>query len=134
MGAQSTLTATSGTTIVLTSSTSANYASASIGAGASLSITAPTTGATSGLAIFQDPNAPSSGSNTLDGGGTQNITGALYFPNQPVEYVGGASTGGATCTQLIAYTLTFKGNSNFNSNCGSAGTQTIGSTSNQIVE
>jgi Flp pilus assembly protein TadG len=134
MGGQSTLTATSGTTIVLTSSTSANYPTASIGGGASMSITAPSTGATMGLALFQDRNAPSSGSNTLDGGGTQNITGAIYFPNQAVEYVGGASTGGAVCTQLIAYTLSFKGNSNFNSNCTGVGTSGIGSTSNQLVE
>jgi hypothetical protein len=36
--------------------------------------------------------------------------------------------------QLIAYTLKFSGNSTFNSNCGAAGTSTIGSTSNQLVE
>jgi Flp pilus assembly protein TadG len=54
-GAQSTLTATSGTTIVLSGNSTSGYATASIGGGASLSITAPTTGSTMGLAIFQDP-------------------------------------------------------------------------------
>jgi hypothetical protein len=31
-------------------------------------------------------------------------------------------------------TLTFKGNSSFNSNCSGTGVSSIGSTSNQIVE
>ncbi len=136
MGGQSTLTATSGTTIVLTSSTSNGYATANINGGATLNLTAPTTGATMGLAFFQDRNAPTAGTsaNTFNGGGTQNIVGAIYFPNQGVTYAGGAATGGAVCTQLLAYTLKFSGNSNFNSNCGAAGTSTIGSTSNQLVE
>ena len=136
VGAQSTLTASNGTTIILTSSTGSNYATATINGGASVSVTAPTAGATAGLAFFQDRNAPTAGTsaNSFTGGGTQNIVGAIYFPNQGVTYAGGASTGGATCTQLLAYTLKFSGNSNFNSNCGSAGTATIGSTSNQLVE
>ncbi len=134
LGGSSTLTATSGTTIVLTSSTASGYATANVNGGASVSITAPTSGATAGLAFFQDRNAPTSGNNNLTGGATQNITGAVYFPNQNVTYAGGASTGGSTCSQLVAYTLKFSGNSNFNSNCGSAGTQTVGSTSNQLVE
>jgi len=134
MGGQSTLTATGGATIVLTSSTSSGYATASITGGASVSVTAPTTGATAGLAFFQDRNAPTGSDNKFTGGDTQNIVGAIYFPNQNVTYAGGAATGGATCTQLIAYTLKFSGNSTFNSNCGAAGTSTIGTTSNQLVE
>ena len=89
---------TSGTTIVLTSSTSSGYATANINGGATLNLTAPTTGATMGLAFFQDRNAPTAGTsaNTFNGGGTQNIVGAIYFPNQGVTYAGGATTGGAT--------------------------------------
>ncbi len=133
MGGQSTLTATGGTTIVLTSRTGSGYPTASIAGGATLSITAPTSGATAGLAFFQDRNAPTSGTNSLTGGDTQTIVGAIYFPNQNVTYAGG-STGGSTCTQLVAYTLKFSGNSTFNSNCGAAGTAAIGTTSNQLVE
>ena len=132
MSGQTTL--TSGTTIVLTSSTSSGYATTNITGGASVSITAPTSGATAGLALFQDRNAPTGPDNKLTGGDTQNIVGAIYFPNQNVTYAGGVSTGGATCTQLVAYTLKFSGNSTFNSDCGSAGTLTIGTTGNQLVE
>jgi Flp pilus assembly protein TadG len=135
MSGSSTLMATSGTTIVLTSSTGANYATVSLSGGASVSLTAPSTGATAGLAFFQDRNAPSSGSDSFTGGSTQNITGAVYFPNQTVTYSGGASTGGSACTQLVAYKLHFSGNSTFNnSGCSTAGTETIGSSSNQVVE
>ena len=56
-----------GVTFVLTGS-GGNYATANIANGMSLNLTAPTSGATSGLAIFQDRLAPSSGSNAIAGG------------------------------------------------------------------
>ena len=124
----SSLIATQGSTLVLTCSTgAANIATASIAGGATIDITAPTTGATAGLAIYQDRNAPSSGSDSLAGGSTQNITGAIYFPSQAITYTGGTSGAGAsTCTQLIALKMTFKGNSNFASNCAGDGTKQVG--------
>lgn len=130
----STLTATGGVTIVLTSSTGNNYATASIASNATVSITAPNSGPTKGLAIFQDRNAPSSGGDDLKGGATQSIVGAIYFPNQNVNFVGGSSTGGSQCTQLIALTISFKGNSSFNTSCNSVGIGTIGLQATRLVE
>jgi Flp pilus assembly protein TadG len=134
MSGGSTLTGTGGVTIVLTSHTHSGYPTVSMSGGATVNITAPCTGSTAGLAFFQDRNAPTSGSNSFTGGSTQNITGALYFPNQSLTFNGGASSGGATCTQLVAYKLHFSGTSTINNNCASICTQTIGSTSNQLVE
>ena len=91
-------------------------------------------GATAGLAFFQDRNAPSTGTNSFSGGSTQNITGAIYFPNQAVAYSGGGGVHVAPCTQLVVYKASFSGGSNFSNNCAGVGTATIGSTSNQIVE
>ena len=85
-----TFNATGGVTIVLTGSTAAGYATANISGGANVSITAPTSGPTAGLAFFQDRNAPSSGTDSFSGGTTQIITGAIYFPHQAVNYSGGA--------------------------------------------
>ena len=134
MAGQTTITGT-GVTIILTSSSGSSYGTASIAGGASISISAPTAGATAGLAFFQDRNAPQSGSNSFVGGSSQNITGALYFPNEAVTYTGGASgDGAATCTQLLAETLTFNGTSTFNSNCGGTGVKNIGSSSTVLVE
>ena len=130
----STLTATGGVTIVLTSSTGSNYATASFSGGSIVTVTAPTTGATAGLAFFQDRNAPSSGTNSFSGGSTQNITGAIYFPNQSVSYSGGGGVDVAACTQLVVYKASFSGSSNFSNNCAGVGTATIGTTSNQLVE
>jgi hypothetical protein len=130
----STLTATGGVTIVLTSHTGSNYATASFSGGSTVSVTAPTTGPTAGLAFFQDRNAPSTGTNSFTGGSTQNIVGAIYFPNQAVSFSGGGGSSGATCTQLVVLKASFSGSSTFNNNCASAGTATIGSTSNKMVE
>jgi Flp pilus assembly protein TadG len=45
----------------------------------------------------------------------------------------GCATTGGVCTQLIAYTITFKGNSTFNSNCSSAGTKQLNTTNGTLV-
>jgi Flp pilus assembly protein TadG len=125
----------SGVTLVLTSSTASNYATASISGGATVSLSAPTSGPLSGLAIFQDRNAPSSGSDSFSGGATQNITGAIYLPNQNVSFSGGTGTGASTCTQLLAFTITFSGGATFNnSNCVAAGVRGAGNSPIQLVE
>jgi hypothetical protein len=130
----STFNATGGVTIVLTSSTGSGYAIAAISGGATVNVTAPTSGSIAGIAFFQDRNAPSSGTDSFSGGATQNITGAIYFPNQAINYSGGSATGGSQCTQLIAFTITFSGGSTFKNNCSGVGTAVIGGGSSKIVE
>lgn len=125
----------SGVTIILTSSAGSGYATASVAGGATLNITAPDSGPLAGLAFFQDRNAPASGSNSFTGGATQNITGAIYLPNQNVTFAGGTATG-AKCTQLIALTLTFNGNASFNfgNDCAGTGVRGVGTALVQLVE
>jgi hypothetical protein len=131
VGGGATLTGT-GVTIVLTGSGS-NYATLNIGNGANVTLSAPTSGSTSGLVFFQDPNAPTSGTDTIQGGSTLVLTGALYFPSQTVSYSNGTSST-ATCTQLVAWQIQFTGGAYFNSNCASAGTQGLGSSPSSLVE
>src|SRR5262249_46792025 len=130
-----------GVTIILTNSTTGgNPANISIQANAVVNVTAPTSGTYSGLAFFQNRTICSGNTNacgnTLGGGSTQNIQGAIYFPKNAVGYNGGASSGSlaATCTQLIAYQLSFQGNSNLASSCASAGTAKINVTGSHLVE
>ena len=78
----STLTGT-GVTIVLTKNTT-NYATATVGNGSTITLSAPTTGPTAGIVFFSDRAAPTSGTITFNGGSTQVLTGALYFPTQTV--------------------------------------------------
>jgi hypothetical protein len=128
----STITGT-GVTIILTSSKS-SYGTASISGGTTVTLTAPTSGPLSGLAIFQDPKA-SGKTNTLSGAAGQNITGAIYFPNEAVSFSGGSVTGtAAKCTQLIGLTLTFSGTTTLNSNCSGVGVAGVGGGATKLVE
>ena len=132
VGGTSTVTG-SGVTIILTSNTG-TYGSASIGGTSTVTLSAPTSGALAGLALFQDPKA-SGKTNTLSGGAGQNITGAIYFPNEAVNYSGGSTTGtAAPCTQLIGLTLTFSGSTTFNSNCNGVGVAGVGGSTSKLVE
>jgi hypothetical protein len=70
----------------------------------------------------------------LNGGGTQNITGAIYFPQQIVNYAGNSPTGGPQCTQLIAWKINFTGTSNFQNNCTDVGVQKLSLTGGKLVE
>jgi len=129
-----------GVTIVLTGGTVAGHdygaiAQLQIDAGANVSLTAPTSGPMGGLAIFQDRNATfSSGKscgsgnaqNKVNGGSGQVITGAIYFPNQMICFNGNSAVSGAgKCTQIIARTLDFTGDSDVTFSCAGTGISPI---------
>jgi Putative Flp pilus-assembly TadE/G-like len=114
-----------GVTIVLTGSGS-NYATVQINGNSTVTLNETANGPIGGLAFFQDRNAPVTPAlptpttqNTFNGGTTMNINGGIYFPNQLVTYTGGATSGGAECTQLVSYTIKITGNTNFQGNCQS---------------
>ncbi len=130
----------SGVTIILTGSGS-SYGTVNISGGTTTSITAPTTGATAGIAFYGDRSGPTTNTSSFSGGTTQNITGAIYFPTQKVDYSGGSTTASASkCTQLIGYQLSFSGSTNFENNCTGVGVSSIGgsagggSTVTQLLE
>lgn len=122
-----------GVTLVFTSSTGANYATSTINGGASVSITAPTTGPTAGIAIFGDRNMPTGTVFKLDGGAGQGFGGAVYVPKGSLDYAGGSNVN-TNCTQVIADTVTFTGNSQLAVNCSGYGTQPIGASKASLVE
>jgi len=122
-----------GVTLIFTSSTGANYASATINGGATVAITAPATGPLAGLAIFGDRHMPISTTFKFNGGAGQILGGAVYLPDAAVQYAGGASTS-TNCTQLIGDTITFVGNSDLAINCSGYGTRPIGASQSSLVE
>jgi hypothetical protein len=74
-----------------------------------------------GLLIY-DPEAPKNGSFTVNITGDSNsyFNGIVYVPNSPVTYTGnsGATAPSPGCYQVIAYAITFSGNTNLdNRNC-----------------
>jgi Flp pilus assembly protein TadG len=121
-----------GVTIILTGNLVVNYATANIAPGATLNLTAPTTGLTAGLALWSDPASPIVLSqpltSILNGGSAMTINGALYFPTQMVDFSNG-SANSAACTQLVAYEVTFEGGSRFSNECIPYAVKPIGSNS-----
>ncbi|MCJ8190269.1 TadE/TadG family type IV pilus assembly protein [Sphingomicrobium aestuariivivum] len=119
-------------TIVLTNSDSASNATIGtfdMNAGASLTLTAPTSGDWAGVAVYQDRRAVDQAKQTpnkINGGSTGIITGVLYFPNQGLAYNGdGTST--FVCTRIVSRRVTFSGNNTtgntnkFEDDCSHAG-------------
>lgn len=131
LSGQSTLSGTN-VTIILTGSGS-NYATVKIAGGATVNLTAPTTGTYAGLAIFQDRNAPSGVTNSMEGGANQSITGAIYFPTESLKFAGNSS-GSATCTQLVVQQLTFTGSTSIGSNCSGVAVDHFGNATATLVE
>ncbi len=134
-----------GVTFVLTGNAlgQTGYATIKINGGATVSLSAPASGPTGGMVFFQDRNAPFSSNSTcgngnaqnkINGGSSQLITGAIYFPNQSVCFNGNSSTSGAgRCTQLIARTLDFTGDSNVQLSCAGSGIAPISVLVPQLV-
>jgi Flp pilus assembly protein TadG len=126
----STITGT-GVTFILTGSSSAQVGTATISNGANVTLSAPTSGSTSGLVIMQDPKA-TTGTDNIAGGSNYNVTGALVFSKQTVNYSNGSSNN-STCTQLIAWQLVFTGGAKFGNTCAGTGTVGIGAGPSGVV-
>ena len=138
-------------TIYLTGS-GTSYATMSFGGSSStqLNINAPTdafmqahpsTKAIEGIAIFGDRNAPTTSASAFSGQATATINGVIYMPTQNVTFNGNGAASSPTCSQIIAFTLTFHGNSGFQNNCAAysnpgtgAGVLNIGAIPAQLVE
>jgi Flp pilus assembly protein TadG len=125
-GAQAHVTGT-GVTFVLTSTNAtsnpnsvASVAELDLNGGADIDITAPTTGPYAGVAFYEDRRAPVGRTIRFNGNSGNTINGAMYFPNSYFEYNGNAQTT-ATCFQLIARRLDFRGNGTIQNSCSGGG-------------
>jgi Flp pilus assembly protein TadG len=130
------LTAKEGTTIILKRSDIDNKCpTVKINSGP-IEIVAPTSGDLAGVAIYKDRTCVNrdSADDKIAGNAAKNITGAIYFPEQYIEYTGGSATGGAQCTQLIAWRIKFIGTSAFENNCKDKGTRKLVLTGSRLVE
>lgn len=94
----------------------------SINGNSDLNLAAPTSGTYSGILFFGD--RAGSGANTFNGDNTSHLTGDLYFPSQEVDYLGNY-TGINGCTQIVADTVYWSGNSTIGVNCAAQGMQNI---------
>lgn len=128
-----------GVTFVLTGS-GANYATVTFAGGTDMQFTAPTTGPYAGILFFQDPDAPSfqGGSlitNSILGGSSADLVGAIYFPSQEVSFTGGSALGGSnSCLHLVARKVTITGNAVIGSNCAGTGVKPIDRIAVKLIE
>jgi Flp pilus assembly protein TadG len=120
-------------TLVFTSINGGNYADATINGGATINLTAPTTGPYAGIAMFGDRNMPTGTNFTFNGGSSQSFTGALYLPKGNTKFAGGNDSSSG-CTQLITDTITFTGNSNLAIDCAGKGTKPLALANIALVE
>ncbi|TPI12523.1 hypothetical protein FJW06_17025 [Mesorhizobium sp. B4-1-3] len=94
-----------------------------INGNAAVTLSAPTSGTYSGVLFYGDRSG-SSASSTFNGTATSLLTGAIYFPKQQVNYLGNFS-GVNGCTQVVADTIQWSGNSTINQDCSSLGMKDI---------
>ncbi len=144
----------SNVTIYLTGSTgsTSNWATLSFSGNGTtaLNINAPTdayvqanpgTKVLEGIAIFDDRNSPTTSSNAFSGNATASVNGVIYMPTQSVTFNGNAVGQIPTCSQIIALTLVFHGNSAFQNSCATyqnpqtgTGVANIGAIPARLVE
>ncbi len=107
----------SGVTIYFTAGTSV-----SINGTATVNLSAPTSGTYSGMLFFGDRSATDDV--TLNGTADSKLTGAVYFANQNINYLGNFSGNGG-CTQVVGKTVEWSGNATINQDCTAYGMKTI---------
>ena len=90
---------------------------------ASVKLSAPTSGAYSGVLFYGDRTG-NSASSTFNGTADSLLTGAIYFPRQQVNYLGNFS-GNSGCTQVVANTIQWSGSTTINQDCTSLGMRDI---------
>ena len=88
-----------------------------------MKLSAPKTGPYAGMLFFGDRD-PQLEKVQITGNANSIYTGAIYFPTGNLVYTGSSAQVGG-CTQIVANTIEFTGNSNLHSTCGDAGTKEI---------
>jgi putative Flp pilus-assembly TadE/G-like protein len=100
---------------------------------ATVTLSAPTSGAYSGVLFYGDRTGTAAQS-TFNGTASSLLTGAIYFPKQQVNYLGNFSGNGG-CTQVVADTIQWSGSTTIKQNCTSLGMKDIPATQSvQLVE
>ncbi len=109
----------SGVTFFLTGGASLSY-----NGGATINLSAPTSGPLAGLLFYADRD-DAGVAHKINGNTGSELNGAIYMPSGDLDYSGNFSGGGGGCTQIVTRRVTFSGNSSLQVNCEAAGTRRI---------
>jgi hypothetical protein len=127
LGQNSIIVGTSGVTLLFNSAPQISVAQ-----GVALSITAPLSGDTAGMAMVSQRTV--TGLFSINNNATMLIEGAMYFPGMTATIGGQAQTTGANCTQLIAKKLDLGSNLAFKADCSGTAVKPIGRTQPVLIE
>ena len=101
-----------------------NGATVSMNGGANIQLSAPTSGSYSGVLMFMDRGENSGNVHKVNGNSASRVNGAIYSANGKVQ-MNGTSTFGGGCTQIVARTIEFSGNSGLGVDCTGSGVRDI---------
>jgi Flp pilus assembly protein TadG len=107
-----------GVTLYLT-----NGATVTLNGSSTVNLSAPTSGTYAGIVMFGD-RTQSFQTNIINGNNSSQMTGAVYFPSQEVDFLGNF-TGLNGCMQLVADVIYYTGNGTFATNCTGTGVKEI---------
>jgi hypothetical protein len=97
-----------------------NGGSFDLNGGATMNVAAPTSGTYSGMLMFGSRTNSAAGEVKINGTAQSKMTGAIYFPANPLQYQGNFS-GNNGCTQVVAKRVTWTGNTTVSVDCTAAG-------------
>ncbi|MCZ6453345.1 MAG: hypothetical protein O6909_03795, partial [Alphaproteobacteria bacterium] len=83
-----------------------------IAGGATVTLSAPTTGPLPGILLYQDRNTTADITHKFAGGATMQLDGIIYTPTTDVEFTGGTSSDSSSVV-IIADEVAFKGGDTF---------------------
>ena len=115
-----------GVTFYNTQNATYQYKPIVISGGSTANLTAPDSGSLQGILFFQDRNlpandtGPSGPQNTISGGSSGTMTGALYFPSTPLYFSGG-SAGNAENAILVGDVINISGGTQLSSDYSTIG-------------
>ena len=105
-----------GVTIILTSSTGSDHGEFSVTGNTRMELSGPESGDMAGVVLFQDRTAPTSGTASISGTNEVNLSGAVYFPSQAMDF-GGTGDVQESCIQIIARTIKVHGDVDMQNEC-----------------
>ncbi len=100
-----------------------NGAEIAFNGSATMNLSAPTSGALSGILFFGD-RADVGVGHLINGTAASTLSGAFYTPSADLDYRGNFA-GANGCTQVITRRISFSGNSSLTVDCTAAGTRRI---------
>ena len=108
-----------GLTVFLTSSSGNQYGTVNISGGGTVDMGAATSGDYIGMLFYQDRAGGASSSNDIiiTGGAEIILSGAVYAPNNDIQFSGNTTTDGSGCLMLVAQEVKFGGGADIDNSC-----------------